>query len=202
MGFSPRWRSHSDRGLKPTATLLVLLLSACGTSGNPDVYHVGVHEWVGDSIYVRVYRTSAPTEPASLPGIKLDCRSCNLTNSPLNLDFNDSGVAHIYIPEARQLISARLHLLGHGIDTTFIQKQRPPDEAMEYFHLVNPLVGRVLVDHFVLLYLDTTEDSVVATANVGDELNIYGGASAFYSVQHPNFAQPLYLLKLDAIQLQ
>jgi hypothetical protein len=179
-----------------------LLLGGCGSSANPDVYHVGTHEWVGDSIYVQVYRTSAPTESASLPGIKLDCRSCNLTNAPLNLDFSDSGVAHIYIPEARQLISARLHLHGHGIDTTFIQKQRPPDEAMKYFHLAIPLVGRVLVDRFALLYLDTTQDSVVSTANVGDELNIYSSTSAFYSVQHPNFAQPLYLLKLDAVRLQ
>ncbi len=178
-----------------------MVLTGCGSSGNPDVYHVGMHEWVGDSIMVHVYRTSAPEEKPSLPGITVDCRSCNLINSPQNLTFNDSGVARIYIPETRQLLSARMHLHGSGIDTTFIQTQRPPGEATRYFHLREPLVGRVLVDQFALLYSDTTKDSVVANANVGDELNIYGSGISFYRVHHPNFTQPLYLLKADAIRL-
>lgn len=180
----------------------VLLFGGCGSSGNPNVYHVGTHEWMGDSISIRVYRTSAPTEHSSLPSIKLDCRSCNLTNPSLNLDFNDSGVASIYIPETRQQISARLHLHGSGIDTTFIQTQRSPSGATKYFQLVKPLIGRVLVAHFSLLYLDTTQDSIVANANVGDELNIFGTNRSFYFIHHPNFDQPLYLLKEDAIRLQ
>jgi len=180
----------------------MLLFGGCGSSGNPDVYHVGTHEWVGDSILVRVYRTSNPAENPSLPDINVDCRSCNLTNSPQNLAFNSSGAARIYIPETREQISARLHLHGSGIDTTFIQKQRPPGEATRYFHLREPLVGRVFVDQFSLLYFDTTKDSVVANANVGDELNVYAGGSSFYRVHHPNFTQPLYLLKADAIRLR
>ncbi len=180
----------------------MLLLGGCGSSGNPDVYHVGMHEWVDDSISVRVYRTSAPTEHPSLPSITLDCRSCNLANPSLNLAFNDSGIANIYIPETRQQLSARLHLHGSGIDTTFIQTERPPIEATKYFHLANPLIGRVLVAHFALLYLDTTQDSIVANANIGDELNIFGNNRSFYFIHHPNFNQPLYLLKEDAIRLQ
>jgi hypothetical protein len=178
------------------------MICGCGSSGNPDVYHVGTHEWVGDSISVRVYRTSMPSEHSSLPGMKVDCRSCNLTNAPLELHFNDSGIARIYIPETRQLLSARLHLHGSGIDTTFIQTQHAPIEATKYFHLATPLVGRILVDHFALLYLDTTQDSIVNSANVGDELNIYGERSAFYCVHDPNFEQPLFLLKEDAVRLQ
>jgi hypothetical protein len=184
------------------AWIAAILLSGCGSSGNPDVYHVGTHEWMGDSIFVHLHRTSAPLEKPSLPSITVDCRSCNLTNSPQNLVFNDSGVARIYLPETRDQISARLHLHGSGIDTTFIQTQRPPSEATRYFHLPEPLVGRVFVDQFALLYSDTTKDSVVANANVGDELNIFGSGTSFYRVHHPNFNQPLYLLKADAIRLE
>ena len=182
--------------------MTVLLFAGCGSSGNPDVYHVGNHAWVGDSILVHVYRTSAPSDHSSLPGIKVDCRSCNLTNAPIDLDFNDSGVARIYIPETRQQLSARLHVHGSGIDTTFIQTERSPIEATKYYHLTKPLVGRVLVDQFAVLYSDSTKDSVVTTANIGDELNIFGSGTSFYFVHHPNFNQPLFLLKQDAIRLE
>lgn len=179
-----------------------LLFGGDENKANPDVYHVGKHEWVGDSIYVHVFKTSEPSATPSLPKITAECKSCNRTNDPLPLTFDASGVAHIYIPEARQLLSARIRLSGNGIDTTFIQTQRPPDEATSYFHLTSPLVGRVMIEHLALLYLDSTQDSVVATANVGDELNIYNGGAHFYSVQDPNFEQPLYLLKLDAFRLE
>ncbi len=181
---------------------VALLLGGCGSSGNPDVYHLGTHAWVGDSIFVRVYRTSAPTERSSLPGMKVDCRSCNLTNEPMELSFNDSGVARIYIPETEQQLSARLHVHGSGIDTTFIQTQRSPGEATKYFHLPQPLVGRVLIDQFALLYSDSTKDSVVTTANIGDELNIFASGKSFYTIHHPNFNQPLYVLKADAVRLE
>ena len=179
-----------------------ILLVGCGSSGNPDVYHVGVHQWVGDTIEIRVYRTSAPADRPSVPNMKVDCRSCDLTNSPTDLAFNDSGVARIYISEAHQRVSARLHLHGSGMDTTFIQKQRSPQEATKYFHLTKPLVGRVLISQFALLYFDTTRDSVTGSVNVGDELNIFGSGTAFYAVHHPNFSNPLFLLKRDAIRLE
>jgi hypothetical protein len=157
---------------------------------------------VGDTIKVQAYHTSSPAERSSVPDMKVDCRSCDLTNSPTDIAFNDAGVGRIYIPEAPQLLSARLHLHGSGIDTTFIQKQRSPKEATQFFHLTKPLVGRVFVDQFALLYLDSTLDSVVGLANVGDELNIFGSGTAFYAVHHPNFSNPLFLLKQDAIRLE
>ncbi len=198
-----RTQSRSIKGFFLHALLPpTLLLFGCGSSGNPDVYHIGAHEWVSDSIKVRVYQTSSPFGHPALPGITVDCLSCNLTNSPSKLNVNDSGVARIYIPEARQLLSARLHVHGSGIDTTFIQTQRAPGEATKYFHLAQPLIGRVLVERFALLYVDSTQDSVVASASVGDELNIFADHRAFYTVHHPNFDHPLLLLKEDAVRLQ
>jgi hypothetical protein len=182
--------------------ICITMMVGCGSSGNPDVYHVGVHKWVDDSIYVRVFESALPLTHPTLPGMTIDCLSCNLTNPKQELIFNDSGVARVYIPETPQLISARLHLHGNGIDTTFLQKQRPPNEAAAYFHLSKPLIGRVLVDRFALLYSDTTQNSIVTSANVGDELNIYGEQSAFYSIHHPNFDKPLFLLKDNAVRLR
>ena len=182
-------------------TLIKGLTGSGANPPNPDVYHVGTHGWVGDSIWVRVYHTSEPAAQPSLPTITADCRSCNLTQPAKQLAFSSNGTTHIYFPEARQQISARIHLHGSGIDTTFIQTQRSPKEAMEYFHLSRPLVGRVLVGEFAPLYLDTTQDSVVTNADIGDELNIYGERSHFFVVQHPNFSHPLYLFKGNAVRL-
>lgn len=182
-------------------TLVKGLMGSGANPPNPDVYHVGTHQWVGDSIYVRIYRTSEPAANPSLPTINAECRSCNLTQPAKPLAFNPEGFTDIYFPEARQEISARIHLHGSGIDTTFIQTQRPPHEAMEYFHLSRPLVGRVLVAEFAPLYFDTTQDSVVTTADIGDELNIYRELPHFFVVQHPNFRKPLYLFKGNAVRL-
>ncbi len=190
-------------------SLGLLLLSGCsifnlfgsGVEKNPDEYRVGSHEWVGDSIQLRIYRTSEPDANPSLPGITAECKSCNFLEPAKQLSFNAEGEALLYFPEARQLISPRIHLHGSGIDTTFIQTQRQPLQAMAYYHLRRPLVGRVLVGEFAPLYLDSTQDSVAASANVGDELNLYGERSAFFIVQHPNFSMPLYLYKGDAVRL-
>ncbi|MDP4200127.1 MAG: hypothetical protein Q8922_12190 [Bacteroidota bacterium] len=180
-----------------------LIASGCSSSvpRNPDTYHVGQHGWEGDTIYFRVFRTSEPTAIPSLPKIMLECQSCNLVKKPERVIFDESGIAHVFIPETRELISARLHVKGHGIDTTFIQKQRSPTEATEHFALRDPLVGRVLVNQLALLYRDTTQDSVLTDAQVGDELNIYSERGNFFVVHHPRFAEPLYLLKEAAIRL-
>src|ERR1035441_2342163 len=102
---------------------------------NPNVYHIGEHGWSGDSIYFRVYRTADSSAKPGLPEAEVDCKSCNLIKSPLKAEFDQSGMARICIPETWQTISARLHIRGNGIDTTFIQTQRSPRAAMEFFVL-------------------------------------------------------------------
>ena len=168
---------------------------------NPDVYHVGPHGWSGDTIYFQLFKTSEPAARPSLPKIMADCQSCNLVQEPVRVIFDESGIGRVMIPETSELISARMHLKGSGIDTTFIQKQRAPEAAMHHFALRDGLVGRVLVDQLSLLYRDSTQDSVVAYAQTGDELNIYSERPAFFVVHHPRFAEPLYLLKSDAVRL-
>ena len=190
---------------KPSGWVILSLLSAiallASCSGGTNAYHVGRQGWDADSIYLRVYKTSDSSARPGLPKMTVECRSCNLVNEPSLLNFDEQGIARIYIPEAPHLISARLHVHGHGIDTSFIQKQRPPQEAVQYYKLSQPLTGRVLVDHFALLYSDTTQDSVIANAQLGDEMNIFGEHSVFYLVHHPLFSNPLYLLKEDALRL-
>ena len=202
----------------PTSYLLLLtsyLISGCGwinnisnggfnNQKNPDVYHVGEHHWAGDTIFVHVYKTSEPGVAMSGATAEVECRSCNIVTKPFNVNFDNGGNGRIYIPEARALVSTRIHVLASGIDTTIIQKQRPAQEAGEYFHLDKPLAGRVFITQFAPLYHDRTQDSVESNANVGDEVNIYSPASdttAFYEVHHPNFRQPLYLLKENAVRM-
>jgi len=171
---------------------------------NPDVYHIGEHGWRGDTIVIHAYRTSNPSEAMSDRTLQAECRTCNLVIKPFEVAFDNAGNGRIQIPEARSLVSTRLRLRGKGIDTTIIHKQRSPQEATAFYNLASPLSGRVLINQFAVLYSDTTQDSVIATANVGDELNIYPGASdrsQFYRIHHPNFREPLYLLKENAIQL-
>jgi hypothetical protein len=200
----------------PVLSLLTIaLLSGCGLTDkfsnggfdvqkNPDVYHIGDHRWQGDTIVIHAYRTSAPSEAMSDKTLQVECRSCNLVIKPFDVAFDNAGNGRVYIPEARSLVSTRLRLRGKGIDTTIIHKQRSPHEATAYYSLPSPLSGRVLINQFAVLYSDTAQDSVIASANLGDELNIYPVASdrsLFYRVHHPNFREPLYLLKENAVQL-
>jgi hypothetical protein len=187
---------------------IMLLLIGCSSSTN--TYRVGEHGWAGDSIYFRVYKASDSLAISSLPKMKVSCSSCNLVNPPEEVHFDGRNYARVYIPESLQLISARLRVRGHGVDTTFIQKQRPPNEAQAFYKLSTPLVGRVLISQFAPLYLDSTQDSVVATANIGDEMNLFdettivlskNARAAFYLVHHPMFSMPLYLLKDNAVRL-
>ncbi|GEM_PF-2260155 len=182
-------------------TVLSALLFGCGSDGNPDVYHIGQHRWVGDSIVVHLYRTSDSLDRFSSRKLTIECKSCNLVEDPIVTRTDNEQNAHIYIPETAQEISARLHVHGGGIDTTFIQKQRSPEEAMSFYNLSRPLIGRVMVNNLAVLYRDTTQDSVMAVSLVGDELNIFATHNSFYEVHHPNFQAPLFLLKENAVRL-
>ena len=197
-----------------TSYLLVLtsyLISGCGlihglsnggfdNKQNPNVYHLGDHWWSGDTIVVHAYKTADTLTPMSA-SLTADCRSCNIIEKPFSVAFDDHGIGRIYIPEARSLVSTRIHLSGSGIDTTFIHKQRSPQEATAYYDLVRPLTGRVFITEFAPLYLDPKQDSIASNANVGDELNIYSESKAFYEVHHPNFREPLYLLRENAVRM-
>ena len=167
---------------------------------NPNVYHLGEHWWSGDTIVVHAYKTADTLAPMT-GSLTAECRSCNIVEKPFSVAFDNQGKGHIYIPEARSLVSTRIHLSGSGIDTTFIHKQRSPEEATNYFQLAKPLTGRVFITEFAPLYFDIKQDSTGSNANVGDELNIYSESGAFYIVHHPNFREPLYLLKENAVRM-
>ncbi len=210
--------SHRQPLFSSFGGLAALFLSFC-TAGcaswftysvppNPDKYHLAEHGWLADarssddSIYFRLYRTSEPTAAnPSLPTVTVDCRSCNLIEEPLPVQFDPTGTARVFIPEARQLLSVRLHIHGSGIDTTFVQKQPAPEQATSIYKLATPLKGRVLVTQLAILAPDTTLDRAICTAQIGDELNIFGERSGFYLVHHPLFHEPLYLLKENAVRI-
>ena len=178
-----------------------LLFGSDDAVPNPDEYRVGEHRWSGDTIIFAVYKKNEPKANLEDRKIEVQCRSCNLENGPKVTLLGRSNEARMYVPEARELIGVRVHVHGSGIDTTFIQKQRAPEDAQKYFALSRHLVGRIMTTQLALLYRDTTQDSVLTSALLGDELNIYGERSAFYIAHHPSFADPVYLLKSDAVRL-
>src|SRR5881227_528928 len=104
-----------------TSYLLLLtsyLISGCGiirdvsnggfnNQKNPDVYHVGEHRWIGDSILMHIYKTSDPAIPMSSSDVQIECRSCNIVTKPFDVSFDNFGNGKIYIPEARSLLSTR-----------------------------------------------------------------------------------------------
>src|SRR5690349_1666336 len=71
---------------------------------NPDVYHVGEHRWVGDTILVHLYKTSEPTLAMTSAIVQVECRSCNVVTKPFDVGFDNAGNGHIYIPEAHALL--------------------------------------------------------------------------------------------------
>lgn len=182
--------------------LLALSTAALSCSSSKDVYHVRSQAWIGDSIEIQLFETASPdAQNVSAPTITAYCRSCNLVDPPRELVFNDHGIAHVYMPEAIYELAPRIHLEGHGVDTTIILHTRQPAADAEFFHLSSPLIGRVLLTQEAPLYETATQDSVVASVRLGDEMNIFSEDSLFFQVHHPLFPMPLYLLKPNAVRL-
>jgi hypothetical protein len=180
--------------------LASLLIAGCGSSKG--VYEVVSQRWVQDSVEVRIVETAdSNAAKVSLPKITIYCSSCNLVDPPRVLGFDGTGTTRVYMPETLYELEPRLHLLGSGIDTTVILHARPPELDAQFFKLSTALSGRVLATQESPLYSAGSQDSVVATARTGDQLNIFGEDGHFFFVHHPLFNAPLYLLKTNAVKL-
>lgn len=151
---------------------------------------------------MHLFETASPQiKTVSLPTITAYCRSCNMVDPPRELRFTDSGVAIVYMPEALYELDPRIHFKGSGIDTTIILHTRAPASDAKFFHLTEPLVGRIKLLQTSPLYANDTQDSTVTSAHLGDEMNIFGEDPHFYLVHHPMFNSPLYLLRTNAVRL-
>ncbi len=184
---------------KPFAFILLALLplvSACGGARYAGVAQSG---WDGDTIVVHLQ----PASGSELkPGkVEVECLTCNYVEPPLQLVVNADGTTKIFYPEAHTRISLGMHLHANGFDSALLVKQRPPKEAEQFFHLSRPLTGRLITSQLAMLYSDGSMNEAKASANKGEELNIYIEQGDFYVVHHPLYSIPLYILKTNAVRL-
>ena len=175
------------------------VLSSCGSA--VDIYRLSAIDWKQDSIVLKITH-KAGGGPAQGLGLKVTCLTCNFHEPAWKVETNASGAAALLIPEARNLLSTRLGVLGSGIDTVGVLLQPSPQAATQLFNVGRPLIGRVLVTGLALLFVDSTMDSVAATAGLQDELNIFEEQTSFFLVHHPMFSHPLYMRKLGVVRLQ
>jgi hypothetical protein len=129
------------------------------------------------------------------------CLSCNLVDSWWEIDLDSTGRGKIQINETNSLVSARLRVTANRCDTAVMLKQRSPKDAQAFYHLTQPLVGRVMLIQLGILYADSLQSRVASHADPGDELNIFGELRDFYLVHDPMYSTPLYLLKRSALRL-
>ena len=158
--------------------------------------------WSGDSIALQVVDKQATPQPVSGLETEFECLTCNIHLEPWMIPLDQNGEARFVIPESKQLLTTRVAVRAHGIDTPAVLLQRPPEEAKAYFKLAKPLTGRVLLLGLSLLYVDTTFDSVAVSARLQDEINIYSEEPEYFVVHHPLFEHPLYLRKLGVTRVR
>jgi hypothetical protein len=173
------------------ASILTFLLLSCSASV-PDV-RVSEALWDKDTIALR-FQTSAGT-PITAFQARVECTSCKLADPRSEITSYAEGWGRLYISEAPNLVSARLRLSSGGWDTNIVVTQRSGVEAVRRFGLQQPLLGRVLVERYAVLYADSTQETVADQASPGDELNLFSESGVFYLVHHPLYGHPLYLLK-------
>ena len=155
--------------------LLVLLVAGVVQScaAPKDLYRVSYVRWSGDSVEMQLVDKRDPPQPVAGLETEFECLNCNLYIEPWEKPLDASGKVSFLIPEARQLVTTRIAVRAHGIDTPAVLHQRPPEEATRFYRLAQPLTGRVLVTSLSLLYFDSTFDSVAIAVDLQDEVNIY-----------------------------
>jgi hypothetical protein len=187
-------------------TKLLFLILAAGlvqSCASPkDLYRVSYVRWAGDSVELQIVDKQHTPQPVAGLETEFECLNCNLYLEPWERKLDASGKTSFLIPEARQLVTTRIAVRAHGIDTPAVLHQRPPEEATRFFDLKQPLTGRVLLTSLSLLYFDTTFDSVAIALDLQDEVNIYDEQPDYFVVHHPYFPQPLYLRKLGVVRVR
>jgi hypothetical protein len=185
-------------------SLLLLTFAICiGSCATPkDLYRVSYIRWAGDSVDLQVVNKQTTPQPVAGLETEFECLNCNLYIEPWERTLDDQGRTTFLIPESRQLVTTRIAVRAHGIDTPAVLHQRDPEQATQYYKLGKALTGRVLLTSLALLYFDSTFDSVAISVDLQDEMNIYSEQPDYFVVHHPYFPQPLYLRKLSAVRVR
>ncbi len=172
-----------------------------GCAREASFFNVSDIHWKADAIEFSLRQTDTTAGREHPGSVDVDCLNCNIIEPPSEASVDSLGTVHLHLPEANFMLSARLHVQGRGLDTIVVLKQRSKKEAEEFFKITTPLVGRVLVTQFSILYSDSTTRETATHADKGDELNLFGENDQVFFVHHPLFRQPLYLPKSSGVRL-
>lgn len=184
--------------------LLILLFAGVVQScaAPTDLYRVSYIRWAGDSVELQIVDKKNTPQPVAGLETEFECLNCNLYLEPWEKELDANGRVTFLIPEARQLVTTRIAVRAHGIDTSAVLNQRSPEEATAFYRLAQPLTGRVMLTSLSLLYIDSTFDSVGIALDLQDEVNVYSEHQDHFLVHHPYFPQPLYLRKLGVVRVR
>ena len=190
----------NTRSANRLAIAAIVAFVGCARTAN--FFRVDRVGWSGNSIVFHIRQTDTIAGREVPTGIELDCLNCNEVQPPAIAQFDSLSVEHATIAEANYLTAVRLHISGRGIDTTLTLRERSGDEAVQFYKLSRPLIGRVLVPQFAILYGDSALTQSLSHSERGDELNLYDETPFYFVIQHPLFAQALYLPRSSGIRLR
>jgi hypothetical protein len=174
-------------------------LGGCSTSAN--FFRVNDLQWNADAIEFSVRQTDSIAGREHPNALTVDCLNCNLIESPEEPRVDSVGRVRFVLPEANTMTSALLHVHGRGLDTVVLLKQRSMKAAQEFYGLTRPIIGRILVTQFSILFADSALSKTATHAERNEELNLFGEDNLLFFVHHPLFKTPLYLPKTSGVRL-
>ena len=155
--------------------------------------------WEGEKIKIAV---APPGGSTLFSDPSLECLSCSEVIPPIPVAENSEGIAYVKIESASSNVASRFRFKAAGADMAIILQPRPASEAMSYYHLKQPVIGRVMATELTHIYKDSTEGQVIGTLNRGDEANLFGENNVFYFIHHPMYDHPVVILRESAIRIQ
>ncbi len=181
--------------------LLIFAASVTGCGRSASFFRITDPHWKADSIEFSLRQTDSVAGREHPQSLDVSCLNCNLVEASTEVIVDSTGNARVNIPEANYLLSALLHISGRGIDTVLQLKQRSIKEAENFYKLSHPLIGRILVTQFSILYADSAMSQIATHAEKGDELNLFGENDLLFFAHHPLFPAPVYLPKTSGVRL-
>jgi hypothetical protein len=186
-------------GLRFLAMFSLVFVFGCAREAS--FFKVSDIHWKTDSIEFALRQTDTTAGREHPGSLDVDCLNCNIIEPPSEAIVDSLGVVHLRLPEANFMLSARLRVQGRGLDTIVVLKQRSKKDAEMFYKLQTPLVGRVLITQFSILYSDSTTRQTATHTDKGDELNLFGENHEVFFVHHPLYPKPLYLPKSSGVRL-
>src|SRR5438034_5433615 len=98
--------------------IISTLIAQFGCSSVKDAFYISTVGWQQDSIYLMMHAKDPADAKGGLPAVTAECYSCNFIVEPITAHFVSPAKSTLLLPEAKNLLTTRLHLHTGGFDTT------------------------------------------------------------------------------------